>query len=312
MPRSLWKGNISFGLVNIPVGLFPAEQSDDGVSFSQVDKRTMAPIGYKRYNKNTGDEVPWEEIVRAYEYEPGRYVVFTDEDFEQANVKASHTVEILDFVDEAEILPLYYNRPYFLAPMTSGATAKGYALLRETMRRTGKVGIARVVIRTREHLAAVIARGDVLVLEILRFAYELRSAEDLEVPNNDLAALGVSEKELKMAEMLVAQMVEKWSPEKYTDRYREDVMARIRKKIEAGDTQLIAATGEAEEEASTEVVDIMSLLKRSVERSAGAHGDGGAAEAEAEEAPAARSKGGRKSSSETSRPAARGRGRKTA
>lgn len=267
MARALWKGSISFGLVNIPVGLYSAEQRDEGLSFAQLDRRSMSPIGYRRYNKKTGDEVPWEEIVRGYEYESGRYVVLSDEDFKRANPKASRTVEILDFVDAEEIEPLYFDKPYYLAPPSTGATAKGYALLRETLRRTGKVGVARVVIRTREYLAAVIARGPMLVLEVLRYPYELRSAEDLEVPGEDLEELGVSDKELKMAEMLVEQMVEEWQPDKYKDRYRDDLLARIQEKIAAGETEVV--TGEAAEEeveAGADVVDIMSLLKRSVER----------------------------------------------
>jgi DNA end-binding protein Ku len=264
MPRALWKGSISFGLVNVPVGLYSAEQRDDGVSFSQLDKRTMSPIGYKRYNKSTGEDVPWEEIVRGYEYESGQYVVLDDEDFERANVKATRTVEILDFVDADRIDPVYFDKPYYLAPLNA---SKGYALLRETLRRTGKVGIARVVIRTREYLAAVIARGPMLLLDILRYPYEIRASDDLEVPGEDLEALGVSEKELKMAELLVEQMVEEWEPAKYKDRYRDDLLARIQEKIAAGQTESLAPLPSADEEsASAEVVDIMSLLKRSVEQ----------------------------------------------
>lgn len=263
MARALWKGSISFGLVNIPVGLYSAEQRDDGVSFSQLDRRTMSPIGYKRYNKSNSDEVPWDEIVRGYEYEKGRYVVLTDEDFEQANPKATRTVEIVDFVDAAEIEPLYFDKPYYLAPSEHGN--KGYALLRETLRRTGKVGVARVVIRTREYLAAVIARDSMMILEILRYPHELRGSDDLDVPGEDLTALGVNEKELRMAELLVEQMVEDWEPEKYRDQYRDDLLARIEAKIAAGDTELVAEAGADEEEAATDVVDIMTLLKRSVE-----------------------------------------------
>ena len=265
MPRALWKGNISFGLVNIPVGLFPAESRDEGLSFVQLDRRSLSPIGYKRYNKATGEEVPWDEIVKGYEYEPGRYVVLSDEDFERANVKATHTVEIMDFVNEEDIDEVYFDKPYFLAP--DSATSKGYALLRETLRRTGKIGIARVVIRTREHLGAVIARGPMLLLEILRYPFELRSADDLDVPGEDLNELGVTDKELKMAELLVQQMVEDWTPEKYKDSFRDDLLARIKEKIAAGQIEGAAASGEAEEVGTgAEVVDIMDLLKRSVER----------------------------------------------
>jgi DNA end-binding protein Ku len=264
MARALWKGSISFGLVNIPVGLYSAEDRDEGISFTQLDRRSMSPIGYRRYNKATGDEVPWDEIVRGYEYEHGRYVVLGDEDFERANPKASRTVEILDFVDASEIEPVYFDKPYYLAP--TGTTSKGYALLRETLRRTGKIGIARVVIRTREYLAAVIARGSVLVLEVLRYPYEIRSPADLEVPAEDLATVGVTEKELKMAERLVAEMVEPWEPAKYRDRYRDDLLARIQEKIAAGETEALEEEAEEEEASGAEVVDIMSLLKRSVER----------------------------------------------
>jgi len=310
MARALWKGSISFGLVNIPVGLFSAEQRDDGISFSQLDRRTMSPIGYRRYNKSTDEEVPWDEIVRGYEYEPGRYVVLSDEDFEQANVKATRTVEILDFVDASEIEPIYFDKPYWLAPTT--AQSKGYALLRETLRRTGKVGIARVVIRTREYLGAVIARGRMLVLEVMRYPYEIRTADDLEVPGEDLDALGVSEKELKMAEMLVDQMVEEWNPEKYRDRYRDDLVARIKQKIEAGETEVVA-TGEVEEEveAGSNVVDIMDLLKRSVARAGKGRDTEAEEEADVEEAPAVSRKAAKKSASRAAKSGARGR-RKTA
>lgn len=287
MARALWKGSISFGLVNIPVGLYSAEQRDEGISFSQLDRRTMSPIGYRRYNKSTGEEVPWEEIVRGYEYEKGHYVVLSDEDFERANPKATRTVEILDFVDAGEIEPVYFDKPYYLAP--SGNAGKGYALLRETLRRTGKVGIARVVIRTREYLGAVVARGRVLVLEVLRYPYEVRGAEDLEVPGEDLDSLGVSEKELRMAELLVDQMVDSWQPDKYRDRYREDLLARIEAKIAAGDTQALVDAMPEEEESATDVVDIMSLLKRSVEgagRDKGAKPESGKVPAETAAEPA--------------------------
>jgi DNA end-binding protein Ku len=309
MARALWKGSISFGLVNIPVGLFSAEQRDEGISFSQLDRRTMSPIGYRRYNKSNDEEVPWDEIVRGYEYEPGRYVVLSDDDFEKANVKATRTVEILDFVDASEIEPIYFDKPYWLAPPTKDS--KGYALLRETLRRTGKVGIARVVIRTREYLAAVIARGRMLVLEVMRYPYEIRTADDLEVPGEDLDGLGVSEKELKMAEMLVDQMVEEWNPEKYRDRYRDDLVARIRQKIEAGETEVVT-TGEVEEEveAGANVVDIMDLLKRSVER-AGKGREAESAEEEAESVQASTKKAAKKAAPRAAKGGAKGR-RKTA
>ncbi|MCI0432449.1 MAG: Ku protein [Gemmatimonadetes bacterium] len=300
MARSLWKGSISFGLVNIPVGLFPAESRDEGVSFAQLDKRSMSPIGYRRYNKATGEEVPWEEIARGYEYEPGQYVILDDDDFQRANVKATRTVEILDFVDAGEIEPVYFDKPYYLAPTTPNS--KGYALLRETLRRTGKIGIARVVIRTREYLGAVMARGDMLILEVLRYPYEIRSAEDLEVPGNDLDELGVTEKELKMAEMLVEQMVESWNPAKYRDRYRDDLQARIQEKIAAGETESVALEP-VEEETGAEVIDIMGLLKRSVEQA-------GQGQRKDEEEPAEEEAPARRKAAKSG--GGRGKGRKTA
>ncbi len=309
MARALWKGSISFGLVNIPVGLFSAEDRDEGLSFTQLDRRTMSPIGYRRYNKVTGEEVPWEEIVRGFEYETGQYVVLGDEDFEFANPKASRTVEILDFVDASEIEPMYFDKPYYLSPM--GQAAKGYALLRETLRRTNKIGIARVVIRTREYLAAVIARGPVLVLEILRYPYELRSAGELEVPAEDLVSLGVTDKELKMAERLVEEMVEAWQPDKYRDHYRDDLMARIEAKIRAGETQTVALEVPTEEESATDVVDIMSLLKRSVEQAGKgkqATAERGKSVEDGSEKPAEATTGGRKRGASS----ARSRSRKTA
>jgi DNA end-binding protein Ku len=308
MPRALWKGSISFGLVNIPVGLFPATEREDQLKFTQLDRKSMSPIGYRRYAKNTGDEVAYEDIVRGYEHEPGQYVILDDADFEKANVKASHTVEILDFVDASQIEPMFFESPYWLAP--TQANSKGYALLRETLRRTGKVGIARVVIRTREHLGAVIARGPMLVLEILRYAYELRRPDDLEVPGDDLKELGVSEKELRMAEMLVAQMVEDWTPEKYKDTYRDDLLARIREKVAAGEMETVTAGAveEAAEEAGSNVVDIMDLLKRSVERAGKAKAE---EPEEEEEAASAKRRSAGKSSPAEKRPAAKSR-RKTA
>lgn len=306
MPRALWKGSISFGLVNIPVGLYSAEERDEGLSFTQLDKRTMSPIGYRRYNKSTGDEVPWDEIVRGYEYESGRYVVLSEDDFERANPKASRTVEIVDFVDAVEIEPIYFDKPYYLAP--TGPSSKGYALLRETLRRTGKVGVARVVIRTREYLAAVIARGPALILEILRYPYELRSAEDLDVPGEDLETLGVTEKELKMAERLVEEMVEGWQPDKFRDHYRDDLLARIEEKIRLGETEAVAEETLAEESAGTEVVDIMTLLKRSVEQVEKARpperaGSGDAAEPKVAEAPVRRERPAARTSTEEKSPA---------
>src|SRR5829696_1394817 len=233
MARAIWKGSISFGLVNIPVGLFSAASPDE-LSFRQLDKRNMSPIGYKKYNKNTGDDVEGDEIVKGYEYESGHCVVLSDEDLKRANPEKTQTVEITDFVDLDDIEAVYFDKPYYLAP--TGKNKKGYALLREALKRTRKVGIAKVVIRSREYLAAVVPQGDVLLLEILRYPHEIRSADDLEVPQGDIQSLGVNERELEMAERLVEGMTADWEPSRYQDTYRDDLMQLIQARIESGQT----------------------------------------------------------------------------
>jgi DNA end-binding protein Ku len=260
MARSIWKGSITFGLVNIPVGLYSAEKRSEEIHFHLLDKRTLSPVRYKRVNEKNGKEVPWEEIVRGYEYQEGQYVVMSDEDIKRANPEASQTVDILDFVDGEEISPLYYDKPYYLAPQKKGA--KSYALLRETLRRTGKVGIAKVVIRTRQYLAAVIPQDDVIVLELMRFDHELRDADDLELPHG---MAGVTEKELDMAERLVEGMVGEWEPEKYRDDYRSDLMKLIEKRVESGQIEEVEEAPVPPPDQGAKVVDLMALLKRSVE-----------------------------------------------
>jgi DNA end-binding protein Ku len=262
MPRVIWKGAISFGLVNIPIGLYPASKGS-GLDFTMLDRRDMSPVGYKRINKNTGEEVPWSEIVKGYEYEDGEYVVLGESDFQRANVEATQTVELLSFVEAAQIHSVYYDTPYYLTP--GKKAEKGYTLLRETLLRSGKVGIAKVVIRTREHLAALIPFGPMLVLELLRFAEELRDPNELEVPLDTLARLKIGERELAMAQTLVAEMEEDWKPERYRDEYREDLMNFIEKKVKLGKTHAIAEpVEEKEERKSADVIDLMTLLKKSV------------------------------------------------
>jgi DNA end-binding protein Ku len=283
MARAIWKGSISFGLVNIPVGLFSAASPDE-LSFRQLDKRNMSPIGYKKYNKNTGDDVESEEIVKGYEYESGHYVVLSDEDLRRANPEKTQTVEITDFVDLDEIEAVYFDKPYYLAP--TGKNKKGYALLREALKRTRKVGIAKVVIRSREYLAAVVPQGDVLLLEILRYPHEIRSADDLEVPQGELKDLGVNDREVEMAERLVEGMTAEWDPSRYHDSYRDDLMQLIQARIESGQTDAPDETPVEEIETGDrgDVIDIMALLKRSVE----ATGRGERIAADTERAPAAK------------------------
>jgi DNA end-binding protein Ku len=259
MPHAIWNGSISFGLVTIPVTIFPAEETGTRLSFHQLDKHDLAPVKQKRVNANTGDEVVWDDIVRGYEMDDGRWVVVTDDDFRAANVEATQTIDILGAVCAEEIDPVYFSKPYFLQPNKAGR--KAYALLRETLSQAGRVALCKVVIRTREHLAALIPNGEMLLLEILRYPDELRSAEGLELPSVDLEAEGVTEGELSMATQLIESIETEFDPTAYRDTYREDLLALIERKAEGGET---AVPPEPTELPDGEVVDIMELLKKSL------------------------------------------------
>jgi DNA end-binding protein Ku len=263
MARAIWTGTVGFGLVQIPVSLHAAEERDE-LDLKLLDRRDFSPVGYERINKKTGKPVPWEEIVKGYETSEGEYVVLTDKDFAEANVEATHRVDILDFVDFSAIDPRYIDRPYYLAPQKAGR--KAYAVLRETLRRTGKAGVGKVVIRTRQHLAAVVAADKALLLILLRFADELRDAKDLDLPELGLAKLGITQKELGMAEQLVEGMLEEFKPEKYEDEYRRDLMKLIHKKAKAGDVNRVPEVGEAKPHrpAATNVIDLAALLASSL------------------------------------------------
>ena len=256
MPRELWKGAVRFGLVHIPVSLYPAEQSEE-LSFTMLDKRDLQPVGYKRYNKTTGDEVPYEDIVKGYEWEDGHYVTLDKDDFKRANVEATQTVDIVGFILDKEIPPFYLESPYYLAPGKHGD--KGYALLREVLERTGKVAIATVVIRTRQHIAVLYPRDNVLVLNTLRYANELRPAKDLDVPK-DLKEAKVQPNEIKMAERLIDDMSTKWKPDEYHDTYRDDLLKLIGEKA-AG---TLKATPKKRSPREAEVIDFASLLQQSL------------------------------------------------
>lgn len=278
MPRVLWKGAISFGLVHIPVGLYSAEKRNS-FDLTMLDRRTMKPVGFKRYNKETGEDVPWDDIVKGYEYEKDRFVVLTEEDFKRANVEATQTVDILNFVEADEISPMYFETPYYLAPDKRGH--KGYALLRETLKQTGKIGIANVVIRTRQYIAALMPLGDIIFMNTLRYANELRETDELEVPSSNLKAVGVNAREIEMAGKLVEGMTAKWNPEEYRDTYHEDLLVLIEKRVQSGQTEMITEPSVEEEKrpAKGEVIDLMALLKRSVESKAKAAKPAGAAKA---------------------------------
>jgi len=275
----LWKGAISFGLVNIPVQLYPAEDRK-AFQFSMLDKRDMSPVGYKRYSKATGKEVEWANIVKGYEYEKDQYVVLSEEDFKRANVKATQTIDIAAFVDADEIPVEYFETPYYLAPEKRGE--KAYALLRETLKSVNRVAVAQVVIRTTPHLAAVVPNGRALMLMTLRYQDELRPMEDLDLPPESAKAAGVNPKEVDLAKRLVDDMTERFDPEQYKDTYHEDLMARIKEKIKLGQTNEITKPEPEEKGArrSAEVVDLAALLKESLAK-------GGSAERK----PAVRSSG---------------------
>jgi DNA end-binding protein Ku len=249
-------------LVNIPVALYSAE-ADGSLDFDLLDRRDFSRVRYRRVNEKTGREVPWDEIVKGYEYQKGEYVALTDDDFLKANVEATQSIEILDFVDGADISPIYFDKPYYLTPLKNGQRA--YALLREIMKRSGKVGIARVVIRSRQHLAALLVDGPVLILNLLRFSHELRDPLALDVPEAKSAA-GTNQ-ELKMAEQLVEAMSGKWNPAKYRDEYPQDLLQMIDKKIKSGQTKAVAPVETAPRlKQYGKVIDMMHLLRQSMEQ----------------------------------------------
>jgi DNA end-binding protein Ku len=262
MAHAVWKGSLSFGLVTIPVGLYAAESPDD-LDLDLLDGRDMSPIGYQRINKNTGKKVDADDIVKGYEIRDGEYVVLADEDFAAANVEATQTVEVAEFVSRDEIDPIYYDKPYYLAPLKGGA--KAYALLREALRRSDRVGIGRVVIRTRQYTAAVYPRDQVLVVELLRYSHEIRDPGELDLPGESKKQLDLAEKELKMAERLIESMVAPFEPEKYKDEYRDDLLALIKEKAKRGGAEPLREVPRDVEERGAEVVDLMELLKRSME-----------------------------------------------
>ncbi len=264
MARAIWSGSLGFGLVQIPVSLHGAEEADE-LSLTLLDKRDFSPVGYERINKKTGKEVKWEDTVKGYESAPGKYVVLTERDFAEANPKATHEIDILDFVELSAIDPHYIDKPYVIVPDKYGK--KSYALLREVLKRSGKAGIAKLVLRSRQHLCAVIPHGKALSLLILRFADELRGTADLELPDENLKKLGISAKELDMAEKLVSGMVNDWEPEKYRDDYRKDLLTMIHARAKAGDVNAVskAPAKAARPAKSGQVVDLVALLAKSME-----------------------------------------------
>jgi DNA end-binding protein Ku len=257
MARAIWKGSISFGLVNIPIALYPATRREE-LKFRLLRESDLSPVNYKRVAEKDGKEVPWNQIVKGYEYEKGKYVILKDEDFQRVDLEATQTVDIQDFVEQEEIDPIFFYKPYYLEPQKGGD--KAYALLRDALKDSGKVGIAKVVIKTREYLAGVKPENGVLVLELMHFADELADPGKLHVPKKT----EVGKREMNMAKSLIDSMSSKWNPEKYKDDYREALMEVIEEKVEAGGKEIEEKPKKAPK--PTKVIDLVSVLQKSLEQ----------------------------------------------
>jgi len=257
MARAIWKGSISFGLVHIPIALYPATRREE-LKFRLLRKSDLSPVNYKRVAEKDGKEVPWDHIVKGYEYEKGKYVVLKDEDFERVDLEATQTVDIQDFVDVDEIDPMFFYKPYYLEPQKGGD--KAYALLRDALKDSKKVGIAKVVIKTRQYLAGVKPEDGALVLELMHFADELADTGKLHLPKK----VEVGKREMNMAKSLIDSMSAKWNPEKYRDDYREALMEVIEEKVEAGGKEIEEKPKKAPK--PTKVIDLVSVLQKSLEQ----------------------------------------------
>jgi DNA end-binding protein Ku len=253
--RAVWKGSISFGLVNIPVALQNASRTEE-LKFRLLRSSDLSPVNYKRVAQVDGKEVPWNEIVKGYEYEKDKFVVLKDDDFKRVDLEATDTIDIVDFVELAEINPMYFYKPYYLEPLKGGAGA--YRLLRDVLADTKKAGISKVIVKKRQHLAAVKANGNLLVLELMRFSDELVPASSVTIPSEK----SIGKKELTMARSLVNQMTSKWDADHYTDEYRNALMKLIDKKVASGGKEL-PKEGHAAKR-TTNVIDLASVLRQSL------------------------------------------------
>jgi DNA end-binding protein Ku len=257
MARAIWKGSISFGLVNIPIALYSATRREE-LKFRLLRKGDLSPVNYKRVAEKDGKEVPWDQIVKGYEYEKGKYVVLKEEDFERVDLEATQTVDIQDFVDQEEIDPIFFYKPYYLEPQKGGD--KAYALLRGALKDSNKIGIAKVVIKTRQYLAGVKPEDGALLLELMHFADELADPQKLHLPKKT----EVGKREMNMARSLIDGMSSKWDPEKYKDDYKEALMEVIEEKVEAGGKEIEEKPKKAPK--PTKVIDLVSVLQRSLDQ----------------------------------------------
>lgn len=259
--RAIWTGAISFGLVNIPVSLHTAT-SETGLDFDWLDKRTMDLVGYKRINKRTGQEIENDNIVKGIAYEKGKYVVISEDEIKQALPRSTQTIEIESFVSASEIPLGYYERPYYLVPAQTAV--KAYTLLREALMGTNRVGLSRVVIHSKQHLAAVLPEGPALVLILLRWAHQLRPASELELP--PAGDSGLDDREFSIAQQLVEAMAENWNPGKYKDSFTDQVMALVEEKVKLGRIETVVSPEAEAVTAGAEVIDLSDLLRRSLQR----------------------------------------------
>jgi len=253
---AIWKGSITFGLVSIPVELRSAVRTDN-ISFRMLHEEDLSPIKYERVCAADGEPVPWGEIVKGYEYTKGKFVVMSDEDFKSAALESSKVIDIIDFVKEQEIDPRFFETPYFLLPTKGGE--KAYALLREAIRKTGSIGIGKIIMRQTQHLAGVKVVGDAIVLEIMRFANELIDIDEFSFPS----AEGVRPQEIQMAEQLIANLAEPFDPAKYTDDYRANLMRVIKAKMKGKKIKIEEPEREPQDAG---VIDLMSRLRESLEQ----------------------------------------------
>ena len=265
--RTIWKGAISFGLVHIPVGLHTAT-TESGVDFDWLDKRSMDPVGYKRINKRTGKEIDRENIVKGVEYQDGKYVVLSQDEINDAYPKTTQTIEIERFVNADAVLFVYLERPYYIAPINKGQ--KVYALLRDTLVKTGKIAIARVVIQTKQHLAALIPSGDALVLNLMRWGEDVKSTAELALPAVGAKGMSASASELKMAKMLIDDMSGDWNPDEFKDELKHAIMSLVEKRARAGKTQTVFEPQEQAPAQADNVIDLTALLQQSLKKRGGA------------------------------------------
>lgn len=262
--RALWKGAISFGLVHIPIALHSATV-EHGIDFDWLDKRSMDPVGYKRINKATGKDVGKENIVKGIEYEDGQYVILSAEEITAAYPKTTQTVEIEAFVSLSDIPFVYLERPYYISPINKGA--KVYALLREVLRKTKKVGIAKVVIQTKQHLAVLMPCGPALILNLLRWDEEIRSWDELDLPAEGIKSTGLTEKEMAMGEQLVADMSTQWVPQDFIDSFKQQILQLVKEKIKTGKTESVTQPEEEETETTgAKIYDLTEMLQRSLNK----------------------------------------------